>query len=219
MNPDNKSLERTYFIGGAPRVGKSILAYALAKKIGGHVVSTDSIRNAAQEACPNKNSDLFAVGEVENATHDEWMRARLEQPQKIIESQNRESVALWPSIVSFCDSFVEDNEIHIVEGVAMLPSLLTKMKNKPKNVFYVGSMDKKHTEAMIYYAQKFPELDWMVALGYDRKKIEATANFVNAMSTYFKAEAEKYGFPYYKIDDDNFDVSIEKIISSVMLNK
>lgn len=215
MNPDNNSLERTYFIGGAPRIGKSILAYSLAKEIGGHVVSTDSIRNAAKKASSDKDGDLFIINRIENIPEAEWLGNYLKSPEKIVDAQNRESVAVYPSVVSFCNSFVEDSAVHIVEGVALLPSLVAEMKNKPKHIIYVGNTNKKHVEAMLAYGEKYPQQDWMTAMGYGKDKIEAMANFVCSMSLYFKNEAEKYGFPYYEINDEDFEESIKGIIKKM----
>ncbi len=215
MNPDNNALARTYFIGGSPRIGKSILAYMLAKKVGGHVVSTDAIRNAAKKACSDEESDLFAVNKSENASEDEWLKNHLETPEVVVAYQNRESEALWPSIVSFCNSFCEDNALHIVEGVALLPSLVAKMKNKPAQIIYVGNTSESHREAMAEYAKKFPEQDWMAAMGYSSEKITGMANSVRAMSLYFKHEAEKHGFPYYEISDSDFEGSLAKIIEAI----
>jgi KaiC/GvpD/RAD55 family RecA-like ATPase len=49
MRPENNALNRTYFVAGPPRVGKTLLSYKLAEKIKGHVVSTDAIRSAAKK--------------------------------------------------------------------------------------------------------------------------------------------------------------------------
>lgn len=216
MNSDNNALERTYFIGGAPRIGKTILSIALAQKVGSpFVVSTDSIRNAAKKACSDRNSDLFILNRTENVPEEEWLKEHNELPQNVIEYQNRESIALWPSIVSFCNSFCEDNAIHIVEGVALLPSLISQMKNKPMHIFYVGNTSEKHVESMLGFAKTFPQWDWMGGAGYSDEKIKAMANFVKEMSLYFKTEAAKYGFPYYEINDDSFDSSIAEIIEKV----
>ena len=51
--------------------------------------------------------------------------------------------------------------------------------------------------------------------GYSEEKIRAMVKFVQAMSLYFKIEAEKYGFPYYEISDEDFQGSIAKIIEEV----
>ena len=215
MNPDNNALDRTYFIGGAPRIGKTILSLALAEKVKGHFVSTDSIRNAAKKACKDENSDLFIINKTEHIPEEEWLKDHNELPEKVIEYQNRESIALWPSIVSFCNSFCEDNAIHVVEGVSLLPSLVDKMKNKPAHIFYVGNTSEKHAQSMLDFAKQSPQWDWMGASSYSDEKIRAMANFVRAMSLYFKNEAEKFGFPYFEIDDDDFGGSISKIIGSI----
>lgn len=215
MNPDNSALERTYFIGGAPRIGKTILSTALAQKVGGHFVSTDSIRNAAKKACADENSDLFILNRTEHVPEEEWLKEYNELPQNVIDYQNRESTALWPSIVSFCNSFCEDSVVHVVEGVALLPSLVSGMKNRPREVFYIGNTNETHSQSMLDFARSFPQWDWMGASKYSDEKIKAMANFVREMSLYFKNEAEKYDFPYYEVSDDDFSGSVSKIIEAV----
>ncbi|PIP86463.1 hypothetical protein COW82_01870, partial [Candidatus Campbellbacteria bacterium CG22_combo_CG10-13_8_21_14_all_43_18] len=208
-------LDRTYFIAGPPRIGKTILAFALAEKIKGHVVSTDSIRNAAKKGCPNKESDLFIINRAENVSEDEWLKNHLENPEITVEHQNRESKAIWPSLVSFCNSFCEDDAVHIVEGVAILPALVSQMKNKPEHVIFVGNTSDSHLQAMLDHADRFPNKDWMRAMNYSKQRFEGMANFIKEMSFYFKTEAEKYGFPYYEISDDDFENSIDKIVKSI----
>lgn len=212
MNPDNNSLERTYFIGGPPRVGKSILAYALARKLGGHVVSTDAIRMAAKKACMDHESDLFIINRTENASDEEWLDLRLNRPHEVVENQNRESRAAWRSIVSFCNTFVEDSEIHIVEGVALLPELVARLEHKPKHITYIGNTNEDHLAGIKHYAEQYPHQDWMAAMNYGEKKMEGMARFIKTMSHYFKDEAQKYGFPYYEMDDNDFEGSIRAVI-------
>ncbi len=215
MNPENNALDRTYFIGGPPRVGKTILAFALANKIHGHVVSTDSIRNAAKKACSDKESDFFIINRTENVSEDEWLKNHIDHPEITVDHQNRESKAIWPSLVSFCNSFCEDDVVHILEGVAILPSLVNEMKNKPAHIAFVGNTNTEHLEAMIKHAADFPDKDWMTQLNYGPKKIEGMASFVRAMSLYLKSGAEKYGFPYYEISDKDFKDSITRIAESI----
>lgn len=215
MNPDNKALERTYFIGGPPRVGKTFLSYALAKKIDGHVVSTDAIRGAVKKGVTDKNSDIFRLRRENSLSEEEWLKEHTDHPEITIDNQNRESVAFWNSIVAFCGTFCEDNAKHIVEGVALLPHLVAGMKNKPMHIVYVGNTQKT-AEAMLKFMRENPEQDWMAAMNYNEKRVEGMANFVRAMSQYFKDEAKKYGFPYYEIDSDNFDGSIQDIIGQIL---
>lgn len=216
MNPSNKSLQRTYFIGGPPRVGKSILAYRLAEKLKGHVISTDAIRNAAKKACSDKESDLFVVSRHESLPTQDWLKQHFERPHETVEVQNKESKAVWQSLVSFCNSFVEDSAVHIVEGVALLPSLIASMKHRPNHIIYVGNTSETHAQAMIDYGKSHPEQDWMVAMNYSHEKIEAMASFILEMSLYFKREAEKHGFSYYEISDEDFEGSLDKIINALV---
>ena len=88
MKPDNNSLNRTYFIGGSPRIGKTTLAYALAEKIKGHVVSTDSIRSAAKKARLEKTGDLFRTNFYNNLSEEEWLERHLHHPEIAIDDQN-----------------------------------------------------------------------------------------------------------------------------------
>ena len=218
MNPDNNALARTYFIGGAPRIGKTIFSYKLAEKIGGHVVSTDSIRSAAKKANNDKESDLFILNRTENVSDAEWLKEHLETPEKIVEYQNIESKAVWPSILSFCNTFCEDSAVHIVEGVALLPSLVAEMEHKPGHVIYVGNTSETHFQSMLEHAQNHPELDWMGAMNYSPEKIQGMAKFVQTMSEYFKEESAKYGFSYFEISDSNFDSSIQELIDNSLRN-
>lgn len=196
-------------------MGKTILAFALADKIRGHVVSTDSIRNAAKKAHSDNGDDFFIINRTENVPEEEWLKNHLEQPQVTVDYQNRESNAIWPSLVSFCNSFCEDNAVHVIEGVAILPSLVSEMKNRPAHVAFVGNTSVEHVHAMLEYAERFPDKDWMTQLNYSKKKIEGMANFVRTMSLYFKIEAEKYGFPYYEISDTSFDDSIAEVVAAM----
>lgn len=216
MNPDNNALNRTYFIAGPPRVGKTILAYKLADKIRGHVVSTDAIRSAAKKACADKTGDLFRTNKDNALTEYEWISKHTENPEIMLEDQNKESAAFWSSIESFCNTFCEDSAIHIVEGVALLPYLVARMEHKPTHIVYIGNTNADHIKSMIEFGQKFPEQDWMAAMNYSKERIEIMAKFVSAMSQYFKLEAEKYNLPYFEISDNDFEGSLNKICDFLM---
>lgn len=211
MNPDNNALARTYFIGGPPRVGKSLLAYALAAEVNGHVVNTDAIRNAVKKATVDKSSPVFGINRLEQSTEQEWLSVHLTNPQQVVDIQNGESEVCWEPIISYASSFCEDNVTHILEGVAVLPKLVNSMKYKPEHIIFVGNTSTNHFQSMIGHAQENPESDWMGAMGYTEEKIRAMAVFVQKMSEYFRDEAKKYGYKYYELDDLDFDNSIQAI--------
>ena len=212
MTPDNKALERTYFIGGPPRVGKTTLAYKLAEEIRGHVAMTDAIRNSAKKVCENKRGPLFMINHYNEFTEDKWLERFSNNPKLVVKDQVNESKAIWRSVVSFCNMFCEDNANHIVEGVAVMPELVTSMDNKPEHVVFVGNTNEKHVETMLKYGKDNPEQCWMAYLGYSEDRIRAFANYVLHMSLHFKEEAEKYGFNYIEFSDDCFEESLQEAI-------
>lgn len=216
MNPDNNSLNRTYFIAGPPRVGKTLLAYTLAKNINGHVVSTDAIRSAAKKACLDKSGQLFKINSYNKMSEDEWLNLHLNKPEQVVDDQNKESHAFWRSVVSFCNTFTEDSENHIVEGVALLPELVASMDNKPKHIVYIGNTSDEHVQSMLKYSQDNAVQDWMSAMGYGEDRIRAMATFVQEMSVYFKQEAQKYGFEYIEMSDDDFDINLEEAVRALL---
>lgn len=212
MTPDNKALQRTYFIGGPPRVGKTTLAYRLAENIKGHVAMTDAIRNASKKVCEDKSGPLFMINHYNELSDEEWLDRYINNPEVVVRDQVDESKAIWRSVVSFCNMFCEDNAMHIVEGVAILPELVASMENKPEHIVFVGNTSDKHVETMLEYGRKFPEQCWMASLGYSEERVRAFANYVKHLSLYFKSEAEKYNYRYVELDDSNYESSLDRAI-------
>ena len=194
MDPDNNALKRTYFIAGPPRVGKTLLSYKLAEKIKGHVVSTDAIRSATKKACTDKTGDLFLTNKENALSEEEWFVKHLQTPEIVVEDQNKELIALWPSVVAFCNNFCEDDANHIVEGVHLLPHMVAQMENKPSHIVYIGNTNPDHMKSMIEYSSKNPIMDWMASLGYGEKKVEIIAGFVKRMSEYLSLKLKNMVF-------------------------
>lgn len=210
MNPENQSLARTYFIAGPPRVGKSLLAYRVAERISGHVVSTDAIRSAAKKASDQRTGDLFKINRYNELSDTAWLQLHEQNPEQVVQDQNAESRAFWNSVVSFCNTFAEDNVPHIVEGVALLPELVARMDHAPQHIVYIGNTSDRHCCTMWEHVQAHPEQDWMAVMGYGEARVRALAVFVQQMSRYFKREAEKYGLPYIEMEDDDFAGSLAR---------
>lgn len=215
MNPENSALQRTYFIGGPPRVGKTTLAYRLAESVKGHVVMTDAIRNASKKVCEDKSGPLFMINRYNKLSEDQRLDRFKNNPEMVVRDQVEESKAIWRSVVSFCNIFCEDSATHIVEGVAILPELVASMEHKPEHIVFVGNTSDQHVEAMLEYGKKFPEQCWMASLGYSEDRVRAFANYVQHLSIYFKSEAEKYNYPYIELDDCNYELSLDQAIQRV----
>ena len=76
--------DRVFLIGGPPRVGKSLLAGKLAKKLNAQIVSTDSIRHAAKKVVDNKDSDLFLINKHNELSEEAWVKLFTEHTEKVI---------------------------------------------------------------------------------------------------------------------------------------
>ena len=215
MTPDNKALQRTYLIGGPPRIGKTTLAYKLAEKVNGHVVMTDAIRNSAKKVCEDKSGPLFMINHYNELSELEWLGRYAHNPDRVVKDQIAESQAIWRSVVSFCNMFCEDNVSHIIEGVAVMPEFVASMDNQPEHIIFVGNTSDEHVEMVLDYGKKFPEQCWMASLGYSEERIRAFANYVKKLSEYYRSEAKKHGFKYCELSDENFDESLVSAINHV----
>ena len=216
MNPDNNSLSRTFFIGGPPRVGKTTLAYLLAKEINGHVVSTDAIRNAVKKAYSKKTGPLFMINDYNKLGDEELIKRFKFSPHLVVDDQVAESEVLFPSITSFCNAFCEDKEHHIVEGVALVPKLIAKMEYPPKHIIFIGNTSQHLAENMITYGKLHPSVCWMSALGYGEEKIRAYGVYINELSNYFKTEAEKYNYSYIEMSESSHETSLQDVLKKLL---
>lgn len=211
MNPANNSQHRTVFIGGLPRVGKTLVAHEIAKRVDGHITSTDWIRNAVKRSHPDRQGDLFLLQDMRSMSDAEFVE--LYDSGEIIRRLAKQANALWPSIVSFCSSFCDDDLVHIIEGVALMPQLVASMEHQPNEVIFVGNTDEGHIDQVLQYAEENEGTDWMTALGYSDEKKRAVARGSVLISKYFKDEAAKYNLTYVELSD--FDSARTKLIQEV----
>jgi 2-phosphoglycerate kinase len=77
-----------YFLGGPPRVGKSIIANQIRKKLSISVVSTDSIGAMLEKILrPEKAPDLFVFRKYNELPIEERMNSVVKDPAKPVVSQ------------------------------------------------------------------------------------------------------------------------------------
>lgn len=212
MNPANESQKRTVFIGGPPRVGKTLIAHEIAKRVGGHITSTDWIREAVKRSHPERQGGLFIFDDLSSMTDEEFL-ALYSDSNALIERFSKQANALWPSVVAFCSDFCDDDFIHIVEGVALMPRQIAMMEYPPEKVVFVGNSDATHVESVLGYAREHSNTDWMEALGYSDAKKRAVAQATVAISEYFRDEAQKYNFKF--IDLADFEVTSKALVEEL----
>jgi 2-phosphoglycerate kinase len=103
----------------------------------------------------------------------------------------------------------------LIEGVAVLPELISRLENIPHRVVFIGNQGENHKKNIKKYAEE-NEHDWMRGVG--DQYIGAFAMFVKRMSAYIEQEAKKYGFEYIEMDKESFGNVVEQVVKSLGLN-
>ena len=114
-----------YFIGGPPRVGKSIIAEAITRRHGVSAVSTDSLGEALEAVLdPETEPGLFAISRFNEMPEADRIRLMAENPSERIDYQIEESTAVWRAVEPFVRREQEEGRDLVAEGVAVLPELV-----------------------------------------------------------------------------------------------
>jgi len=203
-----------YFVGGPPRVGKSIIARAVARQHGISAVSTDSL-GAVLETVLDSEAEpgLFAVSKFNEMAESDRIRLMEENPARRIEYQIKESEAVWRAVEPFVSREQDEGRDLVVEGVAVLPELVARLKGVDYRVVFVGNQGHRQREN-INRSVKQNEHDWMRHASDEY--IDAFAAFVVAMSSYIEKEASRYEFEYIEMNGRPFDDAVADVVASLL---
>lgn len=207
-------MSRAYFIGGAPRSGKTTALLKLIQKYPILAASTDAIRHTIRGVTSEQaQPDLFKSERGPFAS-DKNVAAMRSDPWKVIAHQNAESEVVWRSVVDFVEGNIEDGKEVAVEGVAVLPhNFKTKLKFDYKAVFVVNLTDQ--TEVILKHAHE-NEFDWLHK--YSDEVIRAFCVFNRELNKYYFEEAKKYSLPIVQVDNENFNAAIDEAVSLLIGN-
>ena len=198
-----------YFIGGAPRTGKSQLAKRLSKITGLSWLSTDNLRESVEglEIIPRDNPLLrYWI----NWKKDNYLQETFSKPvEEMIEKQNIESKEVSKLVRSFVESINYNNRDFILEGVALLPRFYDQeFLNKFKVKFVcVGNTDYESFVKKSWEIRS--EGDWLKDA--ERDVFNNTIKYCSKYGEIFKKEASDRSISYFEICSDSFELDIEKI--------
>jgi 2-phosphoglycerate kinase len=205
-----------YFLGGPPRVGKSIISSEIRQRHAVSVVSTDTLGAVLEKVMsPEAAPDLF----VFNKFHEMPMAKRVEliqqDPAALIDYVRKESHVIWKAVTAFIRRENDEGRDALMEGVAVLPELMSQMEDIPHRVVFIGNQGENHKDNIRKYAD-INEHDWM--RGVSDEYIDAFAMFVKRMSIYIEQEAKKYGFEYIEMETELLGDVTEAVMKSLELN-
>ena len=205
-----------FLLGGPPRVGKSIISSEIRQKHAVSVVSTDTLGAVLESVLsPEAAPDLFVFGKFNEMLMVERVELMVKDPAELIDYVRKESHVVWKAVEAFIRREDDEGRDALIEGVAVLPELVSQLEDFPHRVVFVGNQGESHKEIIKKSAEE-NEHDWMrdVSDSY----IGAFAVFVKRMSAYIEQEAKKYGFEYIEMDKRLLGDVTEEVMKSLGLS-
>lgn len=205
-----------FLIGGPPRVGKTIISSEIQKSYALSVVSTDTLGAVLESVLsPDAAPDLFVFDRFHEMPVAEQEKLIRQDPAAHIEVVRKESHVVWKAVEAFIRREYEEGRDALVEGVAVLPELMSQIDDIPHRAVFIGNQGQKHKEDIKKYAAE-NDHDWMRDLS--DAYIDAFALFVGRMSAYIEQEATKYGFPYIELDKEPIEEVTKGVIQVLGLS-
>ncbi len=205
-------MAKAYFIGGTPRVGKTTLTLKVLHERSMMAASTDAIRYTLRQVLKKEDyPNLFHLGKY--TSDDPVHRNQIKNyPQEIIDIQNKESLIVWKSVDDFVRSNLEDGFDVLIEGIAILPSLLSQV-DYDYNAVFLGNQSTSHYNTILKSACQNKN-DWMHTL--EDETIEAFSIFNTSFSFYIAEEARQYNMSYIEVGDDTFNDDIDRALKLLL---
>jgi 2-phosphoglycerate kinase len=206
-----------FLLGGPPRVGKSIISNEIRQKHAVSVVSTDTLGAVLENVLsPESAPDLFVFSKLNQMPMAERVKfITTKNPAELIDYVRKESHVVWKAVDAFIRRENDEGRDALIEGVAVLPELVSRLDNIPHRVIFIGNQGENH-EANIKKFAEMNERDWMRDVS--DQYISAFAMFVNQMSAFIEQEAEKYSFEYIEMNKELFVNVTEKVMKSLGLS-
>ena len=208
-----------YLIGGSPRVGKTNLAEALARKTSFPYFSLDHVTSVITPY----------VSEQEHAIKLPLLMARLRKEpvdvfyarystEQIVNFYLRQAETYWDGVANFIRYAVEDEHDLILEGWQILPSGLQALvtpenQDKLKIIF----LYKSEVESIISGLKaNIAKIDWVLRNTKEEDTFSAVAKMISYFGSYIEKEAKQYNFRCVNTEID-FQQKIEKSLEFLTL--
>jgi len=176
-----------YLVGGAPRVGKSIIAKQFAESISAQFISTDELESSGQE-----DSVIFYNDAKKNIL----------TPSERIESIRKEAKQIISDINNIIDKAINKQQDTVIEGVHLFPAyvadFIKKFKEDNIKAIFIGS---KNIELILEgMALDTSQNNWLKDFNQD--VLKQIAVFTKAFSNYVHEESKKYNLIYRERSND-----------------
>jgi 2-phosphoglycerate kinase len=208
-----------YLIGGPPRVGKTSLADALAKRISLPYFTLDHVTSVISPYIPEQEYviklPLRVAREETNFSNDVFYAKY--SPEQIVDIYLRQAETYWPGVENFIRYAIEDDHDLILEGWQLLPHLLQAVvtpdtEAKLKIIFlYKSNLENIVSGLRTSTARN----DWVIKNTKDESTFLAIAKMMNHFGGYIEKEAHEYNFRSVNTDF-NFQQKIKESLESIL---
>lgn len=186
-------------IGGAPTAGKSTMARLLSERLGIPWISTDQIRRIMRVAARREDTpNLFTP---EGYTAERFLTEF--SAEEIVRMEMEQGEAVWAGVKKFIEEGYPWNGRFIIEGVHILPHLITRDfgdNQDIRSVFFVDEDADRIRDVV------FTRGLWDDARTYSDDVKEKEIEWALLFSNKIKAEAEEYGYPCVEVTKSHDDV-------------
>jgi 2-phosphoglycerate kinase len=166
-----------FLVGGPPRVGKSIISNEIRQQHAVSVVSTDTLGAVLEQVLsPEVAPDVFVFDTFHELPMAEQVTFIRQDPAALMASVRQESHVVWNAVEAFVRREHDEGRDVLIEGVAVLPKLVSQLEDLPHRVVFLGNQSDHHHKH-IKQSVKEHAHDWMRDVSDDY--IRAFARFVN----------------------------------------
>ncbi len=204
-------MSKVYFIGGAPRSGKTTVIQELIRRKPMLAASTDAVRSVAKSlVAPESNQRLHKVARGKFGS-PEHLTAMVDNPEAVLQHELGEAEETWKSVLDFISYYQKDGKDVAIEGVAILPDKLRAVSFEYEAVFITTLVDQ--TDTILDHARTHQE-DWVNK--YDEATIRAYAAFNLLCNKYYANEAKKHGMTVIDVSPSDFHAGINKAVDALL---
>ena len=201
-----------YFIGGAPRAGKTTVAKRLSKELGVPWISTDTLEAVVSEYVAEETFPLIFPKSVlrrdTQQSNDELYGSY--SAENIVAAYFEQARGLRAALGAFLASEETYDHSYILEGYHLLPEIVNDLAKKYSvQSIFVGREDVAATLKAI--RESTQKNDWVISKTIHEGTFSKIADMLVLFSSHIKSAAEKHDLQYIDVGAD-FDSSVARSV-------
>lgn len=193
-----------YFIGGAPRLGKTIVTRAVAKHLGVPWISADQIKRIMRSVGDREKYPALFAMENESDMNQDFIDTTTEDAVRM---SLEESKVAWLGVDAFVHSHDDPNESYLIEGIGVMPEQLSKLDDIQFRSIFLHQQNEGIVRKKVR-ASSDP-YDWFMSQVSD-EAFDHGIQYFMALNEVYLNEAKKYGFDVFEMTE-NLGLDIEEI--------